>query len=191
MIISPICHGADLARDHNPAISPPHPWTWTTTSLYLRPNPGSQTHPQDACTDVSSSRNPDIWTLLDPDFGYPVLLRIPSSDSDQISGNLGTYDNCSPVSFLPCSYPPSPLTSVHVPMPPDCIPHSNCTCIMSPRLLDTSSDGFPFHHSSLSASRSLAIPFGLLHVALPVHVPACDTCITAVDLGLMPFRYLV
>jgi hypothetical protein len=30
-----------------------------------------------------------------------------------------------------------------------------------------------------------------LHVALPVHVPACDTCITAVDPGLMPFMYLV
>jgi hypothetical protein len=107
---------------------------------------------------------------LDPNFGHPVLLRIPPSDSDRISSNLGIHDKCSPVSFLPCSYSPSPFTSVHVPLPPDCILHSNCTCITFPQLLDTSSDGFPLHHSFLSASRSLAIPFGLLHVALPV----CD-----------------
>jgi hypothetical protein len=138
----------------NPAIPPPYPRTWTATSSYLGPNLRSQTHPRDVRTDVSSSRNPDIRTLLDPDFGYPVLLRIPSSDSDRISGNLGIYDNCSPVSFLPCGYSPSPLTSVHVPMPPDCIPHSNCTCITSPRLSDTSSDGLP----------PFTIPF-ILHLA--------------------------
>jgi hypothetical protein len=84
------------------------PWTWTTTSSYLGPNLGSQTHPRDVRTDVSSSRNPDIRTSLDPDFGYLVLLRIPSSDSNRISGNLGIYDNCSRIPSLPCSYPPSP-----------------------------------------------------------------------------------
>jgi hypothetical protein len=153
------------------------PRTWMATPSYLRLNPRSQTHPQDVCTDVSSSWNPDIWTLLDPDSRHSALLWIPSPDSNRISGNLGIYDNCSPISFLPCSYSPSPFTSVHVPMPPDCIPHSNCTCITFPWLSDTSSDGFPFHHSSLSASCSLAVLFGLSHVALPVHVPACDTCI--------------
>jgi hypothetical protein len=70
------CHGADLARDHNPAIPPPYPRTWTTTSSYLGPNPGSQTHPQDVRTDVSSSWNLDIQTLLDPDVGHPALLWI-------------------------------------------------------------------------------------------------------------------
>jgi hypothetical protein len=119
-------------------------WTWRTISSYLGPNPRSQTHPQDVRTNVSSCRNPDIWTSLDPDSRHPALLWILSPDSDQISGNLGIYDNCSCISSLPCSYPPSPLTSVHVPMPPDCIPNPNCPCITFPWLSDTSSDGFPF-----------------------------------------------
>jgi hypothetical protein len=160
------CHGTDLACDHCHSTPLPlrlrRPPCHTSDPAYglglnPGPNPGSQTHPQDVCINVSSSWNLDIWTLLDLDFGHPALLWIPSPDSNWISGNLGIYDNCSPVSSLPCSYPPSPLTSVHVPMPPDCIPHSNCTCITFPWLLDTSSDGFPFYHSSHSASHSSVI----------------------------------
>jgi hypothetical protein len=45
VVFAAACHGADLARDHNPAIPPPYPRTWTTTSSYPGPNPGSQTHP--------------------------------------------------------------------------------------------------------------------------------------------------
>jgi hypothetical protein len=60
---------------------------------------------------------------------------------------------------------------------------------MSPWLLDTYPDGVPFHisfHHSFHCS--LVIPFGLLYVALPVHVPAFDIGITTVLPGLIPHQ---